>query len=115
MKKYFLFFLVFIFVLPFYAMACGEGCAMHGKEMLKYEEGTLKGKIICMHCQLKQGEKCKAVLQTEDGKIFEICPDSLKDKKIDEHSQKNVELTGKIGYAKEGNPVIHIKELKEIK
>lgn len=115
MKKYFLFFLVLIFLTPFILFSCGEGCAMHGKEIIKTEEGKISGKIVCAHCQLKQGEKCKAVLQTEDGKIFEICPDSLKDKKIDEHSQKKVELFGKIVYPKEGNPFIHIKELKEIK
>lgn len=115
MKKYFLLFSIFLFLIPFTLFACGEGCAMHGKEILKTEEGKVSGKIICAHCQLKQGEKCKAVLQTEDGKIFEICSDSLKDNKIDEHSRKKVEVFGKIAYPKEGNPVIHIKELKELK
>lgn len=115
MKKYFLFFSIFFLLISFQTFGCGEGCAMKGKEILKTEEGKVSGTVLCAHCQLKQGDKCKTVLKTEDGKIFEICPDSLKDKKIDEHSQKKFEVVGKIVYPKEGNPFIHIKELKETK
>lgn len=114
MKNLYLFFLVFNFLFSLNIFSCGEGCALHGKEILKSEEGVLKGKIVCMHCDLKKSDKCKPVLKTEDEKIFEICPDSLKDKKIDEHEGINVEVKAKIAYPKEGNPVIHIKELKEL-
>lgn len=115
MKKFLLFFSLFVFVLSLQIFACGEGCAMHGKDIVKTEDGTLTGTFTCMHCELHKGDKCKAVLKTEDGKIFEICPDSLKDKKIDAHSKMKVEISGKIAYPKEGNPFIHIKELKELK
>ncbi len=115
MKKVLLVLSLVLFLFSLQAFACGENCALKGKEILKYEEGTLKGTIICQHCKLNQGDKCAPVLQTEDGKIFQLCPDSIKDKKIDPHSNLKVEVTGKIGYPKEGNPVIHIKELKEIK
>lgn len=114
MKKFAFFSLVF-FIFSIYGYSCGEKCPMHGKELLKKEEGTVKGTIICLHCKLEKGEKCQAVIETEDGKIFEFCSHSLKDKKINPHSMMKVEVSGKISYPKEGNPVIDVMDLKEVK
>lgn len=115
MKKFALFFSLVVFIFSIYGFACGEKCPMHGKEVLKTEEGTVKGTIICLHCKLEKGKGCAPAIETEDGKIFEFCPDSLKDKKIDAHSKAKVEVFGNISYPKEGNPVIHIKDFKEVK
>ena len=128
MKKFALCFSLVVFIFSLQAFACEEKCTMHGKDtskteecpmkgkdILKTEEGTVKGTIVCLLCKLGKGEKCAPAIETEDGKIFELCPDSLKDKKIDAHSEMKVEVSGKISYPKEGNPVIHIKDLKEVK
>ncbi len=117
MKKYLAFFLISIFLSSLSIFACGEnkkGCPLEGKEILKEEEGTVKGKVLCKHCDLHKSEKCQKVILTSDEKIFEICPDCLKEIKIEDFKKKEVEAKGKIKYTKDGIAVICIKEIKNL-
>lgn len=112
MKKfYFLSAFVFLFI-SLSIFACGDKeCPLKGKEVLKTEEGTVKGKVVCMHCDLHKAEKCEKVLVTADNKIFKFCPDSLKDIKLDDYKGKEIEVKGKISYTKDGDNVIHIEKI----
>lgn len=30
----------------------------------------VKGKLVCMHCNLKKADECQSALQTKDGKVY---------------------------------------------
>lgn len=114
MKKFFFSFLFLFFLFSIYGFSGTEKCPLKGKEIVKEEEGVFQGKILCAHCDLHKKEKCQNVFVDQNGKIFEICPDCLQDIKIENFKGKDIKISGKVKYSKEGSPVLCIKEISLI-
>jgi hypothetical protein len=92
---------------------CGEACPAHGKEIAKTTENTaVSGTIKCMHCDLHKADKCQKVLVTADSKIYEFCPGTTKDVKLEKMSGKEVTAKGTVHEIKDGNGVIHLTSLE---
>jgi hypothetical protein len=92
---------------------CGDACPAKGKEVTKTTEGAaVTGTIKCLHCDLHKGTKCQKVLVTADNKIYQFCPDSLKDVKLDKHQGKTVTAKGSVMEIKDADPVIHLTALE---
>jgi len=92
---------------------CGEACPAHGKEIVKTtENATVLGTIKCMHCDLHKANRCQKVLVTADSKIYQFCPDTLKDIKLEKLSGKEVTAKGTVQEIKDGDCVIHLTSLE---
>ena len=118
MKKYFILILSFLFLYSFKPDGCsGKGgvCSLNFKEVVKSEEGTLKGKILCKRCDLNLSDKCQKVLSTEDEKIYEFCSCSQRNKDLENLEGKKVEVKGKICQLKDGTLLIHSESFKILK
>lgn len=92
---------------------CGETCPAHGKEVTKTtDDAAVTGSIKCMHCDLHKADKCQKVLVDADGKIYQFCPETLKDVKLDKLQGKTVTAKGTVNEIKDGNAVIHLTTLE---
>lgn len=118
MKKYiFLIFSIF-FLYSFKPSDCsgkGRVCSLNFKEVIKTEEGTLKGKILCKKCDLNLSNKCQSVLLTEDEKMYEFCSCSKKNKELEKLKGEKVEVKGKFCQTKDGSYLIHAENFKILK
>ena len=118
MKNYFILILFFLFFYSFKPYECsGKAgvCSLNFKEVIKSEEGTLKGKILCKRCDLNLSDKCQKVFFTEDEKIYEFCSCSQKNKELEKLEGKKVEFKGKICQLKDGSFLIHSESFKILK
>lgn len=92
---------------------CGDACPAKGKEIVKTTEGAVvEGTIKCMHCDLHKANKCQKVLVAADSKIYQFCPDTLKDVKLDKLQGKAVVAKGTVQEIKDGDSVIHLTSLE---
>ncbi len=118
MKKYFILVLSLFMLYGFKPCEHSSGkdgvCSINFKDVVKTEEGTVKGKIVCKMCDLKKSDKCQKVLLTSEEKIYEFCTCSNKNKEVENLSGKNVEVKGKICHLKNGTIQIHSESIKII-
>lgn len=118
MRKYLFLIISILFLLSFKPSDCtGEKkgfCSINFKEVIKTEEGILRGKIVCKKCDLNQSDKCTNVLFTSDEKVYEFCTCSNKNKEIEKLSGKEIEVKGKICTLKDNTFQIHSESIKII-
>ncbi len=118
MKKYFILIISFLLLYSFKPSDCsGKGgvCSLNFKEVIKTEEGVLKGKILCKRCDLNLSNKCQSVLFTEDEKIYDFCSCSKKNKELEKLEGKNVKIKGKFCQLKDGSFQVHAESFEILK
>jgi len=97
------------------AEECGAACPEKGHEVVKtVADASLTGKIQCNHCDLHRADKCQKVLVTEDKKVYQFCPDTLKDVKLTELSGKQVQVKGTVKDLKDADSVIHVTSIQPV-
>lgn len=116
MKNIYILFPLFFFIFSFSPSDCskekGSVCALNYKQVVKEEEKTITGKIVCKKCDLNISEKCQKVLYSSDNKIYELCNCSQKNKEIEKIEGKELEIKGKVCQLKDGSFLIHSESYK---
>ena len=79
------------------------GCPFHSQAtdaqraaLLKGEQVTLVGQVICASCDLKQTKECKSLFKTADGQLYAIVGNDASEKLTGQtrHGEKKVEIVG---------------------
>lgn len=116
MKKFIIFVFSIFFLYSFKPYDCSKEkrgfCSIKYKEVVKSQVGKVKGKIMCKMSDLKMSKMCQKVLYTEDQKIYEFCSCSKKNEEVEKLNDKEVEVTGKICFMKDGTTQIHSESIK---
>lgn len=116
MKKFYIFFPLFLFLFSFKPTDCSKGkgatCALNYKQVVKEEEKTIVGKIVCKKCDLNISEKCENVLYSSDNKIYEFCSCSKTNEELKNLEGKDVEVKGKVCTLKKGGYLLHAESFK---
>ncbi|MEJ5167209.1 MAG: hypothetical protein WHV67_09310 [Thermoanaerobaculia bacterium] len=116
MKNFYIFFLLFLFLFSFKPADCSKGkgatCTLNYNQVVKEEEKTIVGKIVCKKCDLNISEKCENVLYSSDNKIYEFCSCSKINEEIKNLEGKDVEVKGKVCTLKKGGFLIHAESFK---
>ena len=79
------------------------GCPFHSQAtdaqraaLLKGEQVTLVGRVVCANCDLNQAKECKSIFKTESGQLYAIVGNEAFEKLAGEtkHGEKKVEIVG---------------------